>query len=118
MADELISKQAAIFKLEERFDFHRERSQRNIGSGFVEVHKEWAAMAMGVADCLDVVRKMPAASLHPKGEWDATGRYEFADGSLAIRCNQCGAALHKEEWEKYVWNFCPNCGANMRGEDT
>lgn len=49
-----------------------------------------------------------------KGEWDDTGRFLFGDGSLAIRCNQCGAALHQEEWDKYNWHFCPNCGADMR----
>lgn len=49
-----------------------------------------------------------------KGEWDDTGRFLFADGSLAIRCNLCGAALHQDEWETYNWNFCPNCGADMR----
>lgn len=49
-----------------------------------------------------------------KGEWDDSGRYTFEDGSLAIRCNQCGAALHKDEWDKYNWHFCPNCGADMR----
>ena len=49
-----------------------------------------------------------------KGEWDDTGRYTFVDGSLAIRCNLCGAALNEEEWNKYHWHFCPNCGADMR----
>ena len=49
-----------------------------------------------------------------KGEWDDTGRFLFKDGSLAIRCNVCGAALHEEEWNKYNWHFCPNCGADMR----
>ena len=49
-----------------------------------------------------------------KGEWDDTGRFLFADGSLAIRCNLCGAALHQDEWDKYNWHFCPNCGADMR----
>ena len=50
------------------------------------------------------------------GRWDDTGRYTFTDGSLAIRCTECGAALHLDEWEKYNWNYCPNCGAKMRGE--
>lgn len=50
------------------------------------------------------------------GEWDNSGRYKFADGSLAIRCSECGCALHSEEYKKYHWNFCPNCGAKMDGE--
>ena len=50
------------------------------------------------------------------GRWDDTGRYTFTDGSLAIRCTECGAALHLDEWEKYNWNYCPNCGCKMDGE--
>ena len=58
MAD-LISREALLSELEERFDGYKKRSQRNIGAGFVEVHKEWAAMAMGVAECLAIVRCAP-----------------------------------------------------------
>ena len=61
---------------------------------------------------------IPASDVAPvrHGRWNDTGRYTFADGSLAIRCTECGAALHSDEWQKYVWNYCPNCGAKMEGE--
>lgn len=49
-----------------------------------------------------------------KGEWDDSGRYKFADGSKAIRCPFCGACINEEEYDLYVWNFCPYCGADMR----
>ena len=49
-----------------------------------------------------------------KGEWDDSGRYKFANGGKAIRCPICGACLNEEEYDLYVWNFCPNCGADMR----
>ena len=70
MAD-LIDRQALLEYLEEIFNEHQKRCQRNIGAGFVEVHKEWAAMAMGVAECLDVVRKLPAVDAEPvkHGRW-------------------------------------------------
>lgn len=49
--------------------------------------------------------------------WDATGRYIFPDsGEIAVRCENCGCALHKEEFDKYIWNFCPVCGATMQQE--
>ena len=51
-----------------------------------------------------------------KGEWDDSGRYKFADGSKAIRCPFCGACINEEEYDLYVWNFCPYCGSDMRGE--
>jgi hypothetical protein len=72
----------------------------DLGSGCIRLLKADHLLANGV-----VVRE--------KGEWDDTGRFLFADGSLAIRCNLCGAALHQDEWDKYNWHFCPNCGADM-----
>lgn len=51
-----------------------------------------------------------------KGEWDDSGRYKFANGGKAIRCPFCGACINEEEYDLYVWNFCPYCGSDMRGE--
>lgn len=51
------------------------------------------------------------------GRWDASDRYKFLDGSTCIRCTECGAALHLEEYQKYHWHYCPNCGARMDEED-
>ncbi len=68
---------------------------------------------------LDLIEKFPTEKATADvaevkhGEWDASGRYLFADGSLAIRCSECGCSLHSEEYEKYYWNYCPNCGAKM-----
>ena len=59
MAD-LISREALLSELEERFENHQKRSQRNVGAGFAEIHKEWAAMAMGVSESLAVIRIAPA----------------------------------------------------------
>ena len=39
----------------------------------------------------------------PRGEW-------IEDGAIE-KCNQCG-----EQKRFPHWNFCPNCGADMRGE--
>lgn len=51
---------------------------------------------------------------HKKGEWDDSGRYQFMDGTKAIRCTECGCALTEIEYKKYFYNFCPVCGADMR----
>lgn len=46
--------------------------------------------------------------------WDDSGRYRFErDGSLAIPCSNCGCALKEDEYKKYIWNYCPSCGARM-----
>ena len=49
--------------------------------------------------------------------WDDSGRYRFErDGSLAIPCSNCGCALKEDESKKYIWSYCPKCGARMDGE--
>ena len=66
----------------------------------------------------DALDKLPAADVRPvvKAEWygEADG---YADGELVYdmwSCPICGKRF--EEWEeKPDWNFCPNCGADMRG---
>lgn len=50
------------------------------------------------------VKNVPAADVREnvKGKWEPRGGYYY--------CSQCGA--------RYEWggNFCPNCGADMRGK--
>ncbi len=37
--------------------------------------------------------------------------YWYDKGSLSCRCSNCGCKSTKE------YNFCPHCGADMRGKD-
>ena len=48
-------------------------------------------------------------------EWDNSGRYRFKNGRIAIRCTSCGCALSEYDLKKYKWNYCPVCGAKMKG---
>lgn len=68
---------------------------------------------------LEVISDFPAADVAEvrHGRWDASDRYKFLDGSTCIRCTECGAALHLEEYQKYHWHYCPNCGALMREDE-
>ena len=67
----------------------------------------------------DVIEELEAADVRPvvKAEWygEADG---YADGELVYdmwSCPICGKRF--EEWEeKPDWNYCPNCGADMREE--
>lgn len=72
----------------------------------------WAAMA-GKTEC-DDFKDRSLYVVREKGEWDDSGRYKFANGGKAIRCPFCGACLNEEEYDLYVWNFCPCCGNDMR----
>lgn len=56
-------------------------------------------------------------TVREKGEWDDSGRYQFTDGTKAIRCTECGCALTEIEYKKYFYNFCPVCGADMKGAE-
>ena len=55
--------------------------------------------------------KLPSAN-RPQGEWK---RMKFTDcGSPVHKCSICG---HYINGDVEVRNFCPNCGARMKGAD-
>jgi hypothetical protein len=58
----------------------------------------------------DIYNRTPAADVVEvrRGEWERIP-YSFAGG---YRCSCCGT----KSMENY-WNFCPNCGADMRGNN-
>ena len=42
-------------------------------------------------------------------------------GFEPVRCSECGATsdgYNQIAWADINYNFCPNCGADMRGEET
>ena len=83
---------------------------------FVEPRTEWH---QGWNDSLDAATtQAPTIDAVPvvHGWWDATGRYKFPSGAIAVRCSECGAALRESEFHLYNWNYCPVCGAKMDGE--
>ena len=56
-------------------------------------------------DVLTAIVNLPAAQPERnKGRW-------YDVGSLSCRCSECGCKSQKE------FLFCPNCGADMRGEE-
>jgi len=56
-----------------------------------------------------------------KGKWVQHSTYHGDDTSGFIdpdwRCSECGRQANVNEWFMYdLTDFCPNCGADMRGE--
>ena len=58
-----------------------------------------------------------------KGRWvEVVDRTEMYDKEgvktwgMLFQCNQCGFILNAIEGHTGQYNFCPNCGAEMRGE--
>lgn len=81
-------------------------------------------------DCEDEKReikmeldKLPSAQPERKmGHWKRDNTYHGDDtsGFLAPnwRCSECGGQAIINSWFMYdLTNFCPNCGADMRGEE-
>ena len=54
------------------------------------------------------VKEMP--SVENKGEWKSADKRVPLEESLLCWCSECNKASFEQT------NFCPNCGADMRGE--
>ena len=62
---------------------------------------------LGTDPIVERIKRLPSAD-RPQGEW--IDEHEDGHGSWVGTCNQCGK-------EKHVDNYCPNCGARMKGAD-
>ncbi len=64
-------------------------------------------------ESLPSVDAVPIKHGHYVGEADG-----YANGELVYdvwKCSECGCVF-EDEYEKPTYNYCPNCGADMRGE--
>ena len=64
------------------------------------------------------LKKITVANVRPVVRGHYVGEYDgYADGNPVYDmwyCSECGCCF--EDWdEKPTYNFCPNCGADMRG---
>lgn len=88
MADDLISRQAAIDALRDRY-YKYDR--------FAKIEElVWA------------VEALPSAQPErKKGKW-------IYNSPVTMKCNQCGLVI--KDWDWHRFKCCPNCIADMRGE--
>lgn len=74
------------------------------------LHKiRWAS---AVEECVMSVRRMQAADVVPvkHGMWEKTNKDGF------LRCSACRDCYIDDNWlDGKHWNFCPHCGADLRG---
>lgn len=86
-------------------------------------HFNYPAMAEMVVDARDI-EEAPAVAVQPvkRGQWlNWRGEPISPDDYWRVwRCSECGNEIEFNEAvgrEEFTSNYCPNCGADMRGED-
>jgi hypothetical protein len=70
-------------------------------------HSFWVSQFEALMD-------IPAADVRPvvRGKWEPSEKYKGY-----VSCSICHDCYVEPEWvTKLKWGFCPNCGADMRGE--
>ena len=75
-----------------------------------------------VDHCTHHVIHAPTIEERKTGEWIDSGIHSRAFDIFGVRtwasrmmCDQCGFVTHAIEGRMEQYNFCPNCGADMRG---
>ena len=97
MNDDTISRQAAIDAIEKAMCEDGFRSSTGL------IHKTTA---------YEVIRHLPSAQPERKrGHW-----IEVDDDLIRGKCSVCGWEAHLYEDDVVGMDFCPNCGADMRGD--
>ena len=51
----------------------------------------------------------------PTIEERKTGKWVWSDEDASWKCGSCDCVFEEYDW-KPEYNYCPNCGADMRGE--
>ena len=81
-----------------------------------DLHRQSIIMN-GMLLCEEAVRNQPPAQpQRMRGRYIGTEYDGYADGCPVYyewKCSVCGCTFEDEEPN---YNFCPNCGADMRGE--
>ena len=75
---------------------------------FKAMREEWALRTEGFRRAEEVIMRLPSAD-RPRGEWIE----QEDDYHHYWECSECGMGVGLDD----IRNFCPNCGARMKGAD-
>ena len=72
---------------------------------------------IGSKEAIDIIQNMPSADVAEvkHGEW--IEEPSVFPNHPFVRCSECGEEALLDEYGVAKSNFCPNCGADMRGEE-
>lgn len=106
MSDDLISRQAAIDALKKIVFTHLFECGEYIGEDTRE------SSIMNAEKALDVIENLPSAETErKKGKW----LFHIDDLFPEESTQECSVCHEEESVKIQNDNFCPNCGADMRG---
>ena len=66
----------------------------------------------------DRIRDLPSADVEERkhGKWKEITRYGIDSQRAICECSVCGGNAWVYDDEKRKFKYCPNCGADMRGD--
>ena len=105
---DLISRQAAIDAIDKTTWYHQNRNKDMVIGANSKEHQAWYK----AEDVYKALESVPdALPERKKGKW----RRRLVDCGFNAdwHCSECD---WKTSLEEHGYNFCPNCGADMRGE--
>lgn len=85
------------------------------------MNKEIKELRKDIAECIDDAATMPER-LHAKGyRKQKVGRWVLhkprrENRNATYKCSACGKLCSSYYNDVGAWNFCPHCGAKMKGE--
>lgn len=87
-------------------------------TGTTRTEPQWEEMLVICDNCGHAIHVMKGDIRKPerkRGEWIPKFNGKFTGGAYWFSCSKCNRIV--PEVRNGGWNFCPNCGADMRKED-
>lgn len=74
----------------------------------------YAGMAQNTNAIENELKDIEAIDMAIEALSERTGEWIWSDEDMSWKCGNCGCVFEEIDW-KPEYNFCPNCGARMKG---